>query len=54
VQVRRGGQLRTGICRIVAPDDPQYQPAWQAYIQRQHVAHEPTDRLLMIEFPGSM
>jgi hypothetical protein len=52
VEVRRGGQLRVGICRVVAPDDPAYQPAWQAYIQRQHVPREPTDRLLVIEFSG--
>ncbi len=50
VQVRRGDQLRAGICRVVAPDDPSYEPAWQAYVQGQQVWREPTDRLLLIEF----
>ncbi|WP_432825511.1 nitroreductase/quinone reductase family protein [Dactylosporangium sp. CA-092794] len=50
VQVRRGGQLRAGTCRLVAPDDPSYEPAWRAYDQRQHVQREQTDQLLLIEF----
>lgn len=50
VEVRRGGQLRAGTCRVVAPDDPAYEPAWHAYFQRQHVSREPGDRLLVIEF----
>jgi hypothetical protein len=52
VQVRQGGRLRAGICRVVAPDDPAYEPAWRAYLRRQHVPREPGDRLLVIEFPA--
>jgi hypothetical protein len=50
VQVRRGGQLRSGICRVVPPNDPSYQPAWQAYERGQHVQREPTDQLVLIDF----
>lgn len=50
VEVRRGGQLREGTCRLVAADDPTYEPAWRAYVQRQHVSPEEGDRLLLIDF----
>jgi hypothetical protein len=52
VQVRRGNRLRPGTCRVVTPADPAYEPAWQAYVERQHVTQEPGDRLLLIEFPS--
>src|SRR5689334_5025311 len=50
VEIRRGGRLRTGTCRVVAPDEPSYEPAMQAYVRRQNVSPEPGDRLLVIEF----
>jgi hypothetical protein len=49
VRIRRGGQLRSGTCRVVPPDDSSYEPAWQAYDQGQHVQREPTDQLLLID-----
>jgi F420H(2)-dependent quinone reductase len=52
VQVRRGGQLRPGTCRVVPPDDPAYQPACQAYEHGQHVRRQPTDQLVLIDFDG--
>jgi deazaflavin-dependent oxidoreductase (nitroreductase family) len=53
VQVRRGGQLRPGIGRVVPPDDPSYPSAWAAYQHGQHVQREPTDQLVLIDFdPG--
>jgi hypothetical protein len=50
VQVRRGGQLRSAIGRVVTPDDPAFEPAWRAYEEGQHVEREPTDQLLLIDF----
>jgi hypothetical protein len=50
VEVRRGGRLRSGTCRVVAATDPEYEPAWQAYSRRQHVPRDPGDRLLVIDF----
>ena len=50
VQVRRGGQLRTGTCRVVTPDDAAYEPVWRAYEQGQHIRRDPADRLLLIDF----
>jgi hypothetical protein len=53
VEVRRGRQRGVGTCRVVTPDDPDYEPAWCAYAQRQHVTLEPGDRLLVIDLPVS-
>lgn len=49
VSIRRGSQVRTGTARLVPPEDPAYAPAWAAYSRRHHIAHEPTDRLVLIE-----
>lgn len=49
IEVRRSGQVRAGTARIVPPDDPAYEPAWQLYTERHHIAGQPTDRLLLIE-----
>lgn len=53
VQVRRGGQLRTGTGRVVPADDASYEPAWRAYVQNQHVPREPADQLLIIDFAST-
>jgi hypothetical protein len=35
--------------RIVSPQEPGYEAAWQAYAQRQHLARQPGDRLLLVD-----
>lgn len=49
VEVRHGGRLDAGTCRVLTPDDPTYRPALRAYVQRQHVTPQPGDRVLLIE-----
>jgi hypothetical protein len=49
VEVRRAGRVHAGTGRIVPPDDPAYETAWNAYFERHHMPREPDDRLLLIE-----
>ncbi len=49
IAVRQGGRVRAGIARLAEPDDPAYSAAVAAYARRHHVAHRPTDRLLLIQ-----
>lgn len=51
VQVCRGGRCRTGLGRIVPPDDPVFGPASEAYARRHGVQVGPDDRLLVVQLP---
>jgi hypothetical protein len=53
VQVGRGRRSRAGTCRVVSAGDPDYEPAWRAYVRRQRIPYLPGDRLLLIDFGGA-
>ncbi|MFG2058769.1 hypothetical protein ACGFI9_32585 [Micromonospora sp. NPDC048930] len=53
VQVCRGGRCRTGLGRIVPPEDPAFAPAAAAYARRHGVLVGPDDRLLVVKLPAA-
>ncbi|MEU2170937.1 hypothetical protein ACH47V_25775 [Micromonospora chersina] len=53
VQLCRGGRCRTGLGRVVPPDDPAFGPAAQAYARRHGVLVGLDDRLLVVDLPAA-
>ncbi len=52
VQVRRGGEVRHGMGRLIAPDEPGYADILAIYQRRHDIAIQSTDRVLLIETPS--
>ena len=49
VEVRRGGRVRRGIGRVLAPDDPRYPGATLMYEHRHGIRPVDSDRVVLIE-----
>ncbi|HEU0237944.1 MAG TPA: hypothetical protein VFR11_01520 [Micromonosporaceae bacterium] len=49
VQIRRGGAVRTGMGRVIRPDDEQYESAATAYEHRHGIRPAGNDQIVVIE-----
>jgi hypothetical protein len=52
VEVRRGGESRHGMGRVIGPGDPGYADILAIYQRRHDIAIQSTDRVLLIETPA--